>query len=190
MAEFVRDDALQLVAGEFFEPALGHGDHRIGGGEARGKGVDARFMLKDEHGRHGHTGGDGHLLDDVEQAAFREVGGVGGDAPAADHLGDRRTAAAHLAPLEKRSRTDDHDRAARDPGENHRTPETDRCGGIVMDVFTADLKLAEERHGRGVTREDGAQHRQAEKDDEPGRALPGEGLGFEEVHVEGSLKDG
>src|SRR5690606_29603077 len=44
VAELVADDALQLVAREFFERALGDRDDRIAGGQAGSEGIDAVFL--------------------------------------------------------------------------------------------------------------------------------------------------
>ena len=41
-----------------------------------GEGVDAVFLVHDIDLRHGHAGGDGHFLDDIEQLAFVGIGRV------------------------------------------------------------------------------------------------------------------
>ena len=70
MAEFVADDALQFVARKQFHAAARDGDGGVAGFVAGGEGVDAILLVHDIDLRHGHSGGDGHFLDDVEQLAF------------------------------------------------------------------------------------------------------------------------
>ena len=76
VAEFVADDALQFVARQNFHAAARDGDGRVAGLVAGGEGVDAVLLVHDIDLRHGHAGGDGHFLDDVEQLAFVGIGRV------------------------------------------------------------------------------------------------------------------
>ena len=66
--------ALQLVAGQVVEAALGDGDHGIARGVAGREGIDAG-LLQNIDGGHRHSRGEGHLLDDVEQLLLPRVGG-------------------------------------------------------------------------------------------------------------------
>ena len=95
VAELVGHHALQLVAGQVVEAALGDGDHGIARGVAGREGVDAR-LLQNIDGRHRHARGDGHLLDDVEQPLLPRVGGRAGDLlrrPSSGRRPGRRTRA-------------------------------------------------------------------------------------------------
>lgn len=122
MAELVGDDALEFVAGEFFQGAAGDGDDGIGRSEAGGEGVDGGLVVEDEDAGHHDAGGEGHFLNDVEQAAFGEIGGVRIDAAAADALGDGGTTGGELVPFIKRSEADDGEGAEGDEGEDLRLP--------------------------------------------------------------------
>ena len=86
VAEFVADDALQFVARKQFHAAARDGDGGVAGFVAGGEGVDAVLLVHDINLRHGHAGGDGHFLDDVEQFAFVGIGRVGFDEPSAHHF--------------------------------------------------------------------------------------------------------
>ena len=73
VAELVADHALQLVAGERLERAARDGDDGVAGRVAGGEGVDARLVVQHVDRRHGHAGGDRHLLDHVEQPALGRI---------------------------------------------------------------------------------------------------------------------
>jgi hypothetical protein len=118
VAELVGDDALEFVAREFFEGAAGDGDDGIGGGEAGGEGVDGGLVVEDEDAGHGDAGSEGHFLDDVEQAALGEIGGVRIDAASADALGDGGATGGELVPFIKRGEADDGESAEGDEGES------------------------------------------------------------------------
>jgi hypothetical protein len=92
VAEFVADDALQFVARQKFHAAARDGDGRVAGLVAGGEGVDAVLVVHDIDLRHGHAGGDGHFLDDVEQLAFVGIGRVRIDQPRAHHFRNRAAA--------------------------------------------------------------------------------------------------
>jgi len=93
VAEFVADDALQLVARKQFHAAAGDADGGIAGGVAGGEGVDAGFVAQHIDFRHGHAGGDGHFLDHVEQLALVGIGAVGIHRHAAHQHGHAAAAA-------------------------------------------------------------------------------------------------
>ena len=104
VAELVGDDALELVARELLGAAARDGNHRIAGREAGGEGVDPFLVLEQKHGRHGHAGGQGHFLDDVEHSSFGRIERIGIQAPAAEPLGHGRAAAGQLGDFEQRCR--------------------------------------------------------------------------------------
>src|SRR5437764_3695520 len=66
VAELVGHHALQLVAGQIVEAALGDGDHGIARAVPGREGIDAG-LLQNINGGHRHSRGESHLLDDVEQ---------------------------------------------------------------------------------------------------------------------------
>ena len=70
VTELVRDDALQLVAPEQMQGAVRHPNHGVAGRVSRGKRVDAGFPVQDIHLGNGHPRCNGHLFDDIEQAAL------------------------------------------------------------------------------------------------------------------------
>ena len=117
VAELVGDDALEFVACEFFEGAAGDGDDGIGGSESGGEGIDGGFVVEDVDAGHGDAGSEGHFLDDVEETALGEIGGVRIDASTADTLGDGGAAAGELVPFIKRGEADDGESPEGDEGE-------------------------------------------------------------------------
>ena len=123
VAELVGDDALEFVACEFFEGAAGDGDDGIGGSESGGEGIDGGFVVEDVDAGHGDAGSEGHFLDDVEETALGEIGGVRIDASTADTLGDGGAAAGELVPFIKRGEADDGEGAEGDEGEELGLPE-------------------------------------------------------------------
>ena len=123
MAELVGDDTLEFVAREFCKGAAGNGDDGIGGGEAGGEGVDGGLVVEDVDAGHGDAGSEGHFLDDVEETALGEIGGVGFDPATADALGDGGAAAGELVPLIKRGEADDGEGAEGDEGQEPGLPE-------------------------------------------------------------------
>jgi len=84
VTELVADHTLQLVARETIERPLCHGDRRVGCRVPGRKRVDSRLLLEDIHLRHGHAGGDRHLLDHVQQPFALEIGRIGSDQNAAE----------------------------------------------------------------------------------------------------------
>ena len=189
VAELVRDDALQLVAVEFVERAARDGDDGVARGEAGSEGVEAGLVVHHVDGRHGHARGDGHFLDDVEQAAFAEVGGVRIEAAPAGHLGDGAAAVAHLRPFVERGEADDSQGAERDAGKNLRIPPTRRCGRLLVGVGAGVTSvprrradLAEHEDGGDIAREDRAEDSEREEQDEPVGPFPRAFLSLEEIH--------
>ena len=67
MTELVPDHALQLIAAQPIERALGDGDCGIGRRMAGGERIYRRLLLEHIHLGHRHAGGDRHLLDDIEK---------------------------------------------------------------------------------------------------------------------------
>src|SRR5690606_37744494 len=106
VGKLVGDDALELVAVELFERAAGDGDDGVGGGEPGGESVDGPFVVQDVDGGNGRAGGDGHFLDDVEEAAFLEVRCIRIDETGADTFGDGASAGGKLAPFQERGEAD------------------------------------------------------------------------------------
>ena len=96
VAELVGDDALQLIARHLIDAALGHADHRVARREAGGEGIDAFFVVHDEHRRHRHTRGERHFFDDVQQPPFTGLERIRIDAPPAQSLGHARPTAAPI----------------------------------------------------------------------------------------------
>ena len=172
VAELVGDDALEFVAVEPVQGAFGDGDGGVGRGVAGGEGVYPRLSGQHIDGGDGQAGGEGHLLDDVEQGAFAKVGGVGLDRAAADHLGHGRTAGAELSPF-----VDGGD-AADEEGEDGDAAEQ---VGLPADEGAADAETGEENRDP-VERGDGAEQGEGEEDDQAPGATAGAVLGLEKVH--------
>ena len=194
MAELVRHDPLQLVAREFFECAAGHGDDRIVGGEAGGEGVDAGFPGQHIDPGNRRAGGDGHFLDHVEQAALREARVFGID-PAPPHaLSDGAATGVELMPLVERGEADEHQRAEGNRRENPGIPPAGWAEGsgpqtglliapiAGLDPLHAGCDLAENKHRGEIARDDGPEDGEREEQGQAAGALPGAGLGFEEIH--------
>ena len=106
VAELVRHHALQLVARQRARGALGDGHHRLVGAVARGEGVDAALAAQDVDVGHRDAGGDGHLVDDVQEPALVGVAGAALHPHAAGQLGHRVAAAAHLEHADQRADAD------------------------------------------------------------------------------------
>ncbi len=70
MAELVCDDALEFIAGELLQAALGDADYGIVGSVACGEGVDGLFIGQDVDLRDGDACGDGHFLDHIAESFF------------------------------------------------------------------------------------------------------------------------
>jgi hypothetical protein len=93
MTELMRDDALELVAGEHGHTSARHADGRIAGGMAGGKRVDAGLVIHDVDLRDGNAGSDRHLLDDIEELPFVEINRVRVDEAAIQQLRHRAATA-------------------------------------------------------------------------------------------------
>ena len=135
VAELVGDDALQLVARELLGTAARDADDGVAGREAGGERVDALLLVEQKHGRHGHAGGEGHFLDDVQQPALDGIGRVRINAPAAEPLGDDGAAAGQLSDLEQAAAADERKR----PDARRRA--APRCG-IVRRLSAAPSAIA------------------------------------------------
>ena len=123
MAELVADDALQFVARKQFHAAAGDGDGRVAGFVAGGEGVDAVLRVHDIDLRHGHAGGDGHFLDDIEQFAFVGIGRVRVDEPAAHHFRNHAAALGQRHGFIAAADEDDRQRAGGHAQEQLRVPQ-------------------------------------------------------------------
>ena len=58
---------------QLLDGATGHADHRIGGGNARRKCIDAALLIEHVNRWHRHVGRQRQLLHDVQAAALRVV---------------------------------------------------------------------------------------------------------------------
>ena len=166
VAELVRDDPLQLVAGQRPDAAPGHADHRVARRVPGGEGVD-RLLLHDVDRRHRQPGGDRHLLDHVEDAPLLGVTGRRGDLPTAERGRDRRPSVAHLRHLHPAADQDDRRHPA--DGREHQP-------------WIEEVAAAQDAGDEQVHRRHRRRHRQDEEQDEPPRVAPGGFLSLEEVH--------
>ena len=116
--------ALEFLAGEVIEAAAGDRHHGVARLVAGGEGVDSRLAVHDEDRGDGNAGGQGHLLDHVEQPAFGQVGGLRIHRAAAEHQGDGFAAGGELGNLVEAGHGDHQDRAQADPEEELRLPQT------------------------------------------------------------------
>ena len=109
----MRDDALQLVAGQVAQgparDAYGSVLRRVAGGE----GVDGLVAIDDVAERHRQTGGQRHLLDDVQVTTLRGVPGGRADQPAAEALRDGAAALGEFRDAQQAAAEDDREREAR-----------------------------------------------------------------------------
>ena len=118
VAEFVGDDALQLIAIERVESALGHHHRGIRWRESRGERIDSPLGAEDVDPRHRHARGDRHLLDDVAQHALARVLGLRGQQGASQPAGHRAAAPQADRRVEGREQHDqqpEQHHVARDP---------------------------------------------------------------------------
>ena len=77
MTVFVRNYALEFVARKHRHASARHADGRIAGGMSGRERVDAGFPIHHVHLRDRHAGSDCYFLDDVQQLALMDVGGIG-----------------------------------------------------------------------------------------------------------------
>ena len=115
----MRDDALQLLAVELVERALGDRDRRIRRRIAGGERIDRRLAFEHVDLGHRHAGGDGDFLDHVAQALVREIGCGRLDEGGAELARDHAAAAAQGGDLVQRTPADDADDERAVP-EHHR----------------------------------------------------------------------
>jgi len=183
VAEFVGHYALQLVAVEVLERSAGDADHRVARLVARGKGVDARFVIHHVDGRDGRAGSQGHLLDHVQQPAFGQVAGLRIDQPSAEHQRDRLAAGGELHDLVEAAQQDQPDR-----GQSHQREDIqmeERFGvGVRRPGPTAPGHRQRDQHHE-VDRHDDRHHGQDEVENQPSRPAAGSVLLLKEVHGRG-----
>ena len=163
MAELVSDDALQLIAAQMIDRALGDSDDGIARGESRSEGVDARLVRKQIHRRRRGARRDGHLLHHVQQFALVRVMRILRNQLSAQRLRD------HLATPRK-----GHDlvHAAPQDHEADAGAHRGKCAPIqrlhqrraVPQLLAVDV--AEYDHDQEICQDDQAEHRKAEKDDQ------------------------
>ena len=190
VAELVPDDRLQLVAAEEIQRAPGDGDGGVLRRVARGEGVDARLVVHHVHARHRHAGGERHLLDDVEQAAFAEVARARENFAPLHRLRHGRAALRELGRLDERGDADEGGDGAHGAQQDLRVRDDLREG------------VRQERAGRAVHRLGpllGEEQREPERDDavdggdeardehgvghdQPAGSAPGARLLFKKVH--------
>jgi hypothetical protein len=130
VAELVGHHALQLVAGQVVEGALGDGDHGIARGVAGREGIDAG-LLQNIDGGHRHSRREGHLLDDVEQPLLPRVGSRAGYLLTAHHQGDGLAAGSELGHLEHAGTADHKGHPRRREQEQLRVPPGHRRAGAI-----------------------------------------------------------
>ena len=185
MAELVANDALEFVAGERLDATARDGDGGVAGGVAGGEGVDAGLIVHDIDLWHGHAGGDGHFLDDVEQLAFIEVGGVGTDEASAERFSYGAAAAGERGNFIRAAEADDCEHARGHAEKNIRLPERElRLVVVVVCVAMGPgLHACEQHHRREIDRKDDASDGKCEINNEPLGVFAGAVLLLEEVHV-------
>ncbi len=96
VAEFVRDNALKLVAAEIIECALSNGHSRVRGRVTGRESVDCAFLFEDVDLRHRHAGRNRHFLHDVVQTLALQITRVAADSNATQRARHYATAAAQL----------------------------------------------------------------------------------------------
>ena len=184
VAELVGDDALQLVARELLDAAARDADHRVARREPGGERIDALFVFHHEHGRHRDARREGHLLDDVQEAAFVRLERIGINPPPAEPLGDARAAARKLSDLEQAAAGDQRERrngcTARDvPREVAAGTETVRPA----------LRRPDGHRRHDKCRRQDADHRQRKRPDQPLRIAAGRRLSLEKVGGHGKRSE-
>ena len=131
VAELVRDHALQLVAGQVVQAALGHAHRRVGRRVAGGERVDAGLVGHQVDVRYRHAGGDRDLLDHVAQAAQLRVSGIRRHRCRAHTLGDALATVGQAHDAEQRTEPDpgQHDHAGGTAAGTDSTPPARRPAG-------------------------------------------------------------
>ena len=93
---------------------------------AGGERVDARFVVHHIDRRHRNAGGQCHFLEDVQQTAFGQIGGLRIDDAPAKHQGDMLAAGRKLGDLVEAAQSDDRQRAGCNAEQQRRLPQRRR----------------------------------------------------------------
>ncbi len=175
MTELMGDHALQLFTAEQADGAAGHADHRVLGTQAGGEGVDAD-IVEDIHRGHRRARGQGHFLDDIEQAALLEVLRREVDQATAQALGDHLAAGVQLHALVQA--------AAQHHGDHHQRHDADQRS-IQQRRATPARRLAiempDQRQGE-AGQGNQAGDRQRHQQNQASGLTPGAVLVFKEIH--------
>ncbi len=123
VTELVRDDPLELVAVEVLDTAPRDADDGVARRVSRGEGIDPVFVLEQIHRRHRRAGGDGHLLDDVEDLPLVGIGGLVRERAPAHHLGHAVAAPGQRGDPVQAAAADQGQRSQRHHREQARVPE-------------------------------------------------------------------
>ncbi|MFM1945530.1 MAG: hypothetical protein RI897_4512 [Verrucomicrobiota bacterium] len=177
MAEFVGDDALEFIAGELLQAALGDADDGIVGRIAGGEGVDGLFIGEHVDFGDGDAGGYGHFLDDIAEAFFGFIAWLGGEADTAEGLGDDAATGGEFNDAVEAADADDSEGGCADDGEGLGLPEPVSEGG-VLGVGGAEEDQDDEQVDGGDREEDC----EREGHEEPAGEVAGFVLSGEEVH--------
>ena len=180
VTELVRNDALQLVAVQLLEGSARHGHRGIGGGIARGEGVDSRFLLQDVDLRDRHTGRQGDLLDHVDQAPAQGIPAVRIDEGAAEATRDLAAAPAQGERLGQAGEPDEGARGQRATQENVEVGGEALPGKQRHALLRAEQPQAQQQDD--VDHRDDGEHRHGEQEDKPAGLPPGPVLVLEEIH--------
>ena len=184
VAEFVTDDALQLIAGKQPHAAARHADGGITRGMTGGKGVDAGFVLQEINLRDGNTGGDGHLFHDVQELALIRFDRVRIDQAAIQHLRDRAAAPGEFESLGDAANRNDGEGSEHAPEKQVGLPKGKGSFAERIDDFLA----SENGKDRGVRSQDQEANRDDEIEDQQLGLAPGFVLTFEEIHDNAALR--
>ena len=172
------DDALKLVATEQLDGAAGDADDRVLRLSPRRESVDALFLQKVDR-RHGDTGGDRHLLDDVQNAPLARVARIGVDGTPTEHLRDTVAAIGQAPHLVEASHEHDEKGAA---GEEDQAVEIEPVERELFPLSCARRRIEERRTRCEMHAQDDRDHREHKVEDEYVAVLPGVVLMLKEVH--------
>ena len=176
------DDALQFVARKHLDAAARHADGGVAGGVAGGEGVDAALVVEDIDLRHGDAGGDGHFLDDIEQLAFVQVGGVLIHQPPAHQSGHGAATGGQLVRLVGAAEKNHRQHAEGRAEKYGRVPQDELDGGVVVGMVLLGLHAGKDHQRNKIDRDD-EQHDGDDKiQNEPLGLAAGLILAGEEVH--------
>ena len=169
VAELMAHHPLQLFAGEISQRAGRDGHDRVTGLMARGEGIDRRLIIHHKDGRHRNARGQGHLLDDVQQPAFGQVGALRIDGPAAHHQGDGLAAGRQLGDLVETPQGDHQQCSRRDAQEKLGPPQAAVWRRRVVFRLAVDRVVGVRRFGAAqsdghhqIDCNDDRRHRQSE----------------------------